>query len=102
MTAKIRLCLRANKKKASNSIRHDWSHLRNNSEISNKFIVSLKNRFAALQHTEEQSSATTRYKNFETACKEAAIEQFYATRQSKTNIGISVGRGLSNNILAYV
>ena len=72
VTAKIQLSLRANKKKTSGTIRHDWSHLANNPEISDKFIVSLKNRFAALQESDEQHTATARYKNFEIACKEAA------------------------------
>ena len=74
VTAKIRLTLRANKKKPASTTRHDWTSLRNDNEISNQFIVSLKNKYAALQVDDTLESATSRYKKFETACKEAASE----------------------------
>ena len=73
VSAKIRLSLRANKKKSS-TIRHDWSYLRHDNEVSNRFLLSLKNKFASLQDVETQDSATTRYKKLETACKDATSE----------------------------
>ena len=57
--------------------------MRNDNENSNNFIISLKNRFATLQDTEAETSATDRYKNFETACKEAAIEHIPAKERTK-------------------
>ena len=74
VTAKVRLTLRANKKKSASTTRHDWTYLKHDNEISKQFFVSLKNRYAALQDDGTQESATVRYKKFISACSATANE----------------------------
>ena len=42
VTAKIRLSLRANIKKSSNTVHYDWSTLATNADIQQQFTVSVK------------------------------------------------------------
>lgn len=74
ISTKIRLKLRANKKKNSNTSPYDWTHLKDNPEIRNTFITRVKNKFAALQDTTLTNSTNTKYNYFELACKETAAD----------------------------
>ena len=46
--AKIRLCLRRNTARTTTTVHYDWSLL-NNRDIRNKYALTLKNKFDALQ-----------------------------------------------------
>ena len=59
VTANIQLSLRANKNKSCRIKPYDWSNLKNNADIRNKFIIEVKNRFEALQNDEETISTNT-------------------------------------------
>ena len=75
VSAKIRLSLRANKKKSSSNPPYDWSYLKKNTEVGNNFVISVKNRFAALQEANAtNNTANTTYNNVVLACKEAALD----------------------------
>ena len=74
VTAKIRLSLRANKKKRNNNIPYDWSTLKDDSHLRNTFIIRVNNRFTALQDQSQTRNADTTYSNFETAIKETAFD----------------------------
>ena len=74
VTAKIRLSLRANKKKRNNNIPYDWSTLKDDSDLRNTFIIRVNNRFTALQDQSQTRNADTTYSNFETAIKETAFD----------------------------
>ena len=72
MSAKIRLSLRANKKKSSSTVPYDWKSLTNNTEVQNAFITKLRNSFSALQDTTTTPNADTTYNHFQKACRETA------------------------------
>ena len=74
VTAKIRLSLRANKKKRNNNIPYDWPTLKDDSDLRNTFIIRVNNRFTALQDKSQTRNADTTYSNFETAIKETAFD----------------------------
>ena len=83
VTTKIRLTLRANKRRKETSTRHDWSYLTTDRDISTQFTLSLRNRYAILQNNNAGDTATNSYKNFEQACKEAAQECIPAKTRTK-------------------
>ena len=73
ISAKILLCLRANKKKLCNNKPYDWTKMKQYINIRNKFVTEVKDRFKTLQEFKPTDvSANTRYNYFEIACKEAA------------------------------
>ena len=55
VTIKIRLSLRANKRKANSQPRYDWSVLLNNKDIQNQYTITVKNRFESLQQEAEDN-----------------------------------------------
>ena len=72
VSARLRLTLRANKKKITTTTAYDWSVLRHNTETRQFFITIVTNRFALLQDSSETVCANNTYQRFEKACKEAA------------------------------
>ena len=55
VTAKLRLSLRRNKKQTSKSVRYNWSTLAN-SDICNRYAITVRNKFDILQVTAESLS----------------------------------------------
>ena len=45
ISADIRLCLRANKKKVCNNKPYDWTKLKQDTDIRSSFVTEVKNRF---------------------------------------------------------
>ena len=86
VSLKIRLSLRANKQRVSNSPRYDWSTLSSNTDIRNQYAVSVKNRFNALQVDTENPSPNTTYENFVTAHHEAATEKIPVKPKIKSRV----------------
>ena len=73
MSAEILLCLRANKKKVCNNKPYDWTKLKQDINIRNKFVTDVKEIFKTLQEFKPTDvSANTRYNYFEIGCKKAA------------------------------
>ena len=69
---RIKLSLRANKKKSNTKITYNWEHLINNEDLQNQFIFSLKNRYNILQQENTNKNANNAYQNFFKANKETA------------------------------
>ena len=69
---KIKLSLRANKKKSNTKIAYNWEHLINNEDLQNQFSTSLRNRYNILQHEDTNESANNAYQNFVKTHKETA------------------------------
>ena len=72
VSAHVHPSLRANKIKTSRPTRYDWSTLKNEKEVSEKFKLELTNRFSILQSENVEEANNASYINFETACHEAA------------------------------
>ena len=73
VTAKVRLSLRTTKARSS-KMRHDWSLLRHDHALQNKFKLELTNRYNAL--VDETLSATEQYDALVKANEHAAAENF--------------------------
>ena len=74
VAANIRLSLRANKVKRSKAPRYDWSFLRRDKDLSDKFSLELKNRYSVLQFDNPDADNNNLYLNFESAFRDAAKE----------------------------
>ena len=73
VTAKIRLSLRRNATRTTTTLHYDWSVL-NNRDISDKYALSLRNKFDALLEETETHTPNDEYENFVNAHLEAAAE----------------------------
>ena len=71
--AKIRLSLRKNDKRTVTTKHYDWALL-NNSDIRDKYVLELRNRFETLQEKTEKSTPNDEYKNFVHAHLEVAAK----------------------------
>ena len=72
VSLRIKLSLRANKKKSYTKITYNWEHLINNEDLQNQFSTSLRNRYKILQHEDTNESANNAYQNFVKTHKETA------------------------------
>ena len=70
MSLRIKLSLRANKKKSDTKIVYNWEHLINNEDLQNQFSTSLRNCNNVLQLEDTNESANNTYQNFVKAHKE--------------------------------
>ena len=77
----IRLSLRRrNKQLKSIVLRYDWSSL-TNSDISKKYMVTVRNKFDTFQEIAERHTPNVEYENFVTTYIEAAVECIYISNQ---------------------
>ena len=63
VTAKIRLSLRKNTTRTATTKHYDWALL-NNRNISDKYVLELRNRFETLQEKTEKGTPNDEYENF--------------------------------------
>ena len=73
VAAKIRLSLRKNAKRTATTKHYDWALL-NNTDIRDKYVLELRNRFETLQENTEKSTPNDEYENFVNAHLEAATK----------------------------
>ena len=73
VTAKIRLSLQRNASQTTLTTRHECSLL-NNRDISDKYTITLRNKFDALQEISERLTPIDEYENFVNAHVETAVE----------------------------
>ena len=73
VTAKIHLSLHRNTMQTTKTTHYDWSLL-NNRDISNKYTMTLRNKFDALWEISETLSLNDEYENFISAHMKAAAE----------------------------
>ena len=70
VTAKIRLSLRRNVARITTAVHYDWSLL-NKRDISDKYTLTLRNKFDAPQEISETLTSNDEYENFVNAHIEA-------------------------------
>ena len=63
ITAKIRLSLRKNGKSTTKTAHYDWSMI-NNRDISDKYTITLRNKFNALQKILKTLNSNDEYETF--------------------------------------
>ena len=73
VTAKIQLSLRRNATRTTTTVLYDWSML-NNRDIGDKYKLTLRNKFDALQEISETLTSNDEYENFANTYLEAAAE----------------------------
>ena len=82
VTAKIRLSLSWNTTQTAKTKHYDWSSL-NNRDISNKYTITVRNEFKALQEISETLPPNDKYENFFHTHIKAATECI-RTKESNT------------------
>ena len=85
VTAKIRLSLRKNATRTVTTKHDDWALL-NNSDIRDKYIVELRNRFETLQEKTKKGTPNDEYENFVNAHLEAAAKCIPTKPRSKYRV----------------
>ena len=73
VSAKICLSLCRNMTQTSKNTHYDWSSL-NNRDINNKYMITLGNKFEALQEISKIFTPNDKYKNYVHTHMEAAVE----------------------------
>ena len=73
ITAKIHLSLRRNTAHTAKSTYYDWSSL-NNRDISNKCMITVRNKFDTLQEISKTLTPNNKYENFINSHMETAAE----------------------------
>ena len=73
VTSIIRLSLRKNATRTATTKHYDWALL-NNSDIRDKYVLELRNRFKTLQEKTEKGTPNDEYENFVNAYLEAAAK----------------------------
>ena len=82
VTAKIRLNLRRNAARTSTTVHYDWSLL-NNRDIRDKYTLTLRNKFDALQEISETPTPNDEYENFVNFLLEAVAEWIPTKQRAK-------------------
>ena len=85
VTAKIRLSQRRNTAQARTTVHYDWSLL-NNRYIRDKYTLTLRNKFDALQEISETPTSNDEYENFVNAHLEAAAECITTEQRAKSRV----------------
>ena len=77
--AKIRLSLRRNTARTTKTAHYDWS-LHNNRNISDKYSLTLRNKFVTLSEISETLTPNDEYENFINVHLEAAAAEYIQTK----------------------
>ena len=85
VTAKIRLSLRRNAAQITTTVHYNWSLL-DNRDIRDKYTLTLRNKFDALQEISETPIANDEYKKFVNAHLEAAAECILTKQRAKPRV----------------
>ena len=85
VTAKIQLSLRRNTARTTATVHYDWSLL-NNKDISDKYAITLRNKFDALQERTETYTPNDEYENLANAHLEAATECIPTKQKAKPRV----------------
>ena len=83
-TTKIRLILQRNTTQTTTSVDYDW-FLLNNRDIRDKYSLTQRNKFAALQKTETHTP-NAQYENFVNVHLEAAAECIPTKQRAKSRV----------------
>ena len=85
VTAKIRLSLRMNATRTTNTIHYDWALL-NNKDIRDTYVIALRNKFDALQEKTKTRTPNDKYENFFNAHLEAAAKYIPTKHRTKSRV----------------
>ena len=85
ITAKIRLSLRRNTAQTTKTAHYDWSLL-NNTDICDKYTITPRNTFDALQEISETLTPNDEYENYVNAHIEAAAESIPTKPRAKQRV----------------
>ena len=85
VTAKIRLCLRRKASRTATTIHYDRSLLKNRN-IRDKYTLTLRNKFDALQEIQETPTPNDEYENFVNAHLGAAAECIPIKQRAKPRV----------------
>ena len=85
VTVKIRLGLQKNATRTTTTVHYDWALL-NNRDISDKYALSLRNKYDALQEKTETQTPNEEYENFINAHLEAAAKFIPAKQRTKSRV----------------
>ena len=85
ITTNIRLSLRRNAGRATTTVPYDWSLL-NNRDIRDKYTLTLRNKFDALQEISKTPTPNDEYENFVNAHIEAAAECIPTKHRAKPRV----------------
>ena len=85
VTAKIQLSLKRNAAGTTTTVHYDWSLL-NNRDIRDKYPITLRNNFDALQEKSETKTPNDEYENFVNAHLEAAAECIPTKQRAKSRV----------------
>ena len=85
VTAKIRPSLRRNAARTTTTVHYDWSLL-NNKDIRDKYTLTHRNKFDALQEISETPTPNDEYEYFFNAHLETAAEYIPTKQRAKTKI----------------
>ena len=84
VTAKIRLSLRRNTNRTT-TVHYDWSLL-NNRDVTDKYVLTLRNKFDAQQEKTETHTLNDEYENFVNVHIEAAAECIPTEQRAKPRV----------------
>ena len=85
VAAKIRLSLRKNATRTTTTVHYDWSLL-NNRYISDKYTLTLRNKFDTLQEISETFTPNDEYEKFVNGCIKAAAECIPTKQRAKPRV----------------
>ena len=85
VTAKIPLSLRRNTARTTTTVHYDW-YLLKNRDISDKYALTLRNKFDALQGISETLTPNDEYENFVNAHIEATAEYIPTKQRAKPRV----------------
>ena len=85
VTAKIRLSLRRNAARATTTVHYDWS-LVNNRDIRDKYTLTIRNKFDALQEKTETHTPNDEYENFVNAHLKVTAECIPTKQKAKLRV----------------
>ena len=85
VTAKIRLSLRRKAAQTTTTVHYDWSLL-NKRDIIDKYTLTLRNKFEALQETSEIPTLNDEYEGFVYAHLEATAECIPTKQRAKPRV----------------
>ena len=85
VTAKIRLSLRRKAARTTTTVHYEWPLL-NNRDIRDKYTLTLRNKFDALEEISETPTLNDEYENFVNAHLEATAECIRTKQRAKSRV----------------
>ena len=85
VTVRIRSSLQKNAARTTTTVPFDWALL-NNKDISDKYVIALRNKFEALQEKTETRTPNEEYENFINTHQDAASNYMPTQHRTKSRV----------------